>query len=136
VQVVDRKQRRLVRGNVGGEPVEAVQQREGALGGGFLLGVGGFTAASLLCGLAWSSEVLIAARVAQGAMAALMMPQILSTTQATFPAGERPKAYGRYVLSSRRSLRARRSLPRRRRSTPSGRRRSATWRLRRGSPCR
>jgi MFS family permease len=32
----------------------------------FLLGVGGFTAASLLCGLAWSSEVLIAARMAQG----------------------------------------------------------------------
>jgi EmrB/QacA subfamily drug resistance transporter len=62
----------------------------------FLLGVGGFTAASLLCGLAWSSEVLIAARVAQGAMAALMMPQILSTIQATFPAEERPKAYGMY----------------------------------------
>jgi EmrB/QacA subfamily drug resistance transporter len=62
----------------------------------FLLGVGGFTAASLLCGLAWSPEVLIAARVAQGAMAALMMPQILSTIQATFPAEERPKAYGMY----------------------------------------
>jgi EmrB/QacA subfamily drug resistance transporter len=62
----------------------------------FLLGVGGFTAASLLCGLAWSSEVLIAARVAQGVMAALMMPQILSTIQVTFPAEERPKAYGMY----------------------------------------
>jgi hypothetical protein len=32
----------------------------------FLFGVGGFTAASLLCGLACSSEFLIAARVAQG----------------------------------------------------------------------
>jgi EmrB/QacA subfamily drug resistance transporter len=62
----------------------------------FLLGVGGFTAASLLCGLAWSSEVLIAARVAQGAMAALMLPQILSTIQAAFPAEERAKAYGMY----------------------------------------
>jgi hypothetical protein len=40
------------------------------------------------------------------------------------------------VLSSPLSSRARRSLPRRRRSTPSARRRSATWRLRRGSPCR
>lgn len=66
----------------------------------FLLGVGGFTAASLLCGLAWSSEFLIAARVAQGAMAALMMPQILSTIQAAFPAEERPKAYGCTAPSS------------------------------------
>jgi hypothetical protein len=38
------------------------------------------------------------------------------------------------VLSSRLSSRARRSLPLRRQSTPSARRRSATWRLRRGSP--
>ena len=37
-------------------------------------------------------------------------------------------------LSSPLSSRARRSLPLRRRSTPSARRRSATWRLRRGSP--
>jgi EmrB/QacA subfamily drug resistance transporter len=62
----------------------------------FLLGVAGFTVASLLCGLAWSAEVLIAARVAQGAAAALMMPQILSTIQAVFPPEERPKAYGMY----------------------------------------
>jgi EmrB/QacA subfamily drug resistance transporter len=62
----------------------------------FLFGVAGFTAASLLCGLAWSPEVLIAARVAQGAMAALMVPQILSTIQAVFPPEERPKAYGMY----------------------------------------
>ena len=40
------------------------------------------------------------------------------------------------VLSSPLSSRARRSLPLRRQSTPSARRRSATWRLRRGSPCR
>ena len=39
-------------------------------------------------------------------------------------------------LSSPLSSRARRSLPLRRRSAPSARRRSATWRLRRGSPCR
>ena len=62
----------------------------------FLLGVCGFTAVSVLCGLAWSPEVLVAARVAQGAMAALMIPQILSTIQASFPAEERPKAYGMY----------------------------------------
>ncbi len=40
------------------------------------------------------------------------------------------------VLSSPLSSRARRSLPLRRQSTPSARRRSATWRLRRASPCR
>ena len=33
VQVVDREQRRLLKGNVGGEPVEAVEDREGALCG-------------------------------------------------------------------------------------------------------
>ena len=33
VQVVDREQRRLVKGHVGGEPVQAVEDREGALGG-------------------------------------------------------------------------------------------------------
>jgi EmrB/QacA subfamily drug resistance transporter len=62
----------------------------------FLLGVAGFTTASLLCGLAWSPEVLIAARVVQGAMAALMVPQILSTIQAAFPPEERAKAFGMY----------------------------------------
>src|SRR5206468_4652290 len=40
------------------------------------------------------------------------------------------------ILSSPLSSRARRSLPLRRWSTPSARRRSATWRRRRGSPCR
>src|ERR1700751_2330049 len=32
----------------------------------FLVGVVGFTAASFLCGLAWASSVLIAARAVQG----------------------------------------------------------------------
>ena len=51
---------------------------------------------------------------------------------------QRPRAgfSGLLSLSSPLSSRARRSLPRRRRSTPSERRRSAIWRLRRGSPCR
>ena len=43
---------------------------------------------------------------------------------------------GGELLSSPLSSRARRFVPRRRQSTPSERRRSATWRLRRGSPCR
>jgi hypothetical protein len=36
VQVVDRKKGRLLKGHVGREPVEAVQEREGALGGSSL----------------------------------------------------------------------------------------------------
>jgi MFS family permease len=41
----------------------------------FLLGVGVFTLASLLCGLAPSSILLVLARVLQGAGAALMFPR-------------------------------------------------------------
>lgn len=62
----------------------------------FLVGVAGFTLASLACGLAQSPEVLIAARVVQGGLAALMIPQILSTVQVAFPPDERPKAFGMY----------------------------------------
>jgi len=40
----------------------------------FLIGVSGFTVASLICGLAPNPVALIAARVFQGLMAALMYP--------------------------------------------------------------
>src|ERR1700722_16203133 len=49
----------------------------------FLTGIGAFTATSLLCGLAPNATALIVARVLQGASAALMVPQTLSTIQAT-----------------------------------------------------
>jgi EmrB/QacA subfamily drug resistance transporter len=62
----------------------------------FLVGVAGFTLASLACGLAWSAEALVAARVVQGAFAGLMVPQVLSTINVSFPSEERPKAYGLY----------------------------------------
>ncbi|WP_033390368.1 DHA2 family efflux MFS transporter permease subunit [Kibdelosporangium aridum] len=60
----------------------------------FLLGMAGFTAFSLLCGLAWTPEVLIGARVLQGLSAAVMIPQVLSTMYATFPPSERAAAGG------------------------------------------
>jgi MFS family permease len=41
----------------------------------FLIGVTGFTLLSALCGAAQDPGMLIASRVAQGAMGALMMPQ-------------------------------------------------------------
>jgi EmrB/QacA subfamily drug resistance transporter len=47
----------------------------------FLIGMAGFTVASLLSGLAHTTEMLIGARFFQGLMAAIMVPQILSTIQ-------------------------------------------------------
>jgi len=61
----------------------------------FMAGVVFFTAASLLCGLAWSPAALLAARVAQGAGAAIMTPTALSIISTTFTEGtERNKALG------------------------------------------
>lgn len=60
----------------------------------FLIGVAGFTLASALCGFAANPEMLVAARVLQGATAALMVPQVLSIVHATFPAHERGKVFG------------------------------------------
>ncbi|GCB48515.1 MFS transporter [Streptomyces sp. NL15-2K] len=60
----------------------------------FLIGIGGFTVASALCGFAANPEMLVASRILQGAMAALMVPQVLSIVHATFPAHERGKVFG------------------------------------------
>jgi EmrB/QacA subfamily drug resistance transporter len=61
----------------------------------FMAGVLLFTAASLMCGLAWSPTVLLAARVVQGAGAAIMTPTALSIISTTFTEGsERNKALG------------------------------------------
>ncbi|GAB2754695.1 MFS transporter [Streptomyces bullii] len=60
----------------------------------FLVGIGGFTVASALCGLAVNPEMLVASRLLQGGMAALMVPQVLAIVHATFPAHERGKVFG------------------------------------------
>jgi EmrB/QacA subfamily drug resistance transporter len=61
----------------------------------FMAGVLVFTAASLFCGLAWSPAALLAARVVQGAGAAIMTPTALSIISTTFTEGaERNKALG------------------------------------------
>jgi EmrB/QacA subfamily drug resistance transporter len=61
----------------------------------FMAGVLFFTAASLMCGLAWSPAALLAARMVQGAGAAIMTPTALSIISTTFTEGaERNKALG------------------------------------------
>jgi EmrB/QacA subfamily drug resistance transporter len=60
----------------------------------FVVGLIIFTLASLACGLAETGEMLIAARVVQGAGAALMNPATLSIISATFPPEQRGMAIG------------------------------------------
>ncbi|WP_333778999.1 MFS transporter [Streptomyces sp. IBSBF 3136] len=62
----------------------------------FLVGIGGFTLASALCGFAANPEMLVASRLLQGGMAAMMVPQVLSIVHATFPAHERGKVFGMF----------------------------------------
>jgi EmrB/QacA subfamily drug resistance transporter len=70
----------------------------------FVVGIVVFTAASLACGLATSSEMLIAARVLQGAGAALMNPATLSIIAATFPPRQRGTAIGIWAGTSAMAL--------------------------------
>jgi EmrB/QacA subfamily drug resistance transporter len=62
----------------------------------FMLGMASFTFFSLLCGLAPTAATLVAFRVAQGASAAFMVPQVLATIQATRTGEQRAKAIGLY----------------------------------------
>lgn len=64
----------------------------------FLAGVTGFTLTSLWCGLAQSGLELIAARLAQGATAALMVPQVLATLHLLFADHARSRAFGIYGI--------------------------------------
>ncbi|GAA0622420.1 MFS transporter [Kutzneria viridogrisea] len=65
-----------------------------------LTGLVVFTVASLLCALAASGPWLVAARVLQGASAALIPPQVLGTIQAALPENRRPRAMSRYAAVS------------------------------------
>lgn len=62
----------------------------------FLTGLAGFTALSLLCGLANSAAMLVVMRVLQGLAAALMFPQVLSIIQTTFAGEERSRAFSMF----------------------------------------
>lgn len=64
----------------------------------FLIGVLGFTVMSLACGIATSPEMLIVARLLQGATAGLMVPQVLSIIHVTFPKGQQGKVFAVYGM--------------------------------------
>jgi MFS family permease len=64
----------------------------------FISGIAGFTVTSLWCGLAQSGPELIAARLAQGATAALMVPQVLATIHLLFADASRARAFGIYGI--------------------------------------
>ncbi|MFE3853501.1 MFS transporter [Streptomyces griseorubiginosus] len=62
----------------------------------FLAGMAAFGLTSLACGLAPSAWALVAARVAQGAASAAMLPQVLATIQSATAGPRRARAMGLY----------------------------------------
>jgi MFS family permease len=62
----------------------------------FLTGLATFALTSLACGLAPTAWTLVAARVAQGAASALLLPQVLATIQAATSGSQRGKALSYY----------------------------------------
>ncbi|MGH3703838.1 MAG: MFS transporter [Agromyces sp.] len=60
----------------------------------FLIGIAGFSLASLLCGLAGSIEVLIGARVLQGLFAALLAPAGVAVIRTVFPPEKLAMGFG------------------------------------------
>ncbi|MBI4942391.1 MAG: MFS transporter [Actinobacteria bacterium] len=63
-----------------------------------LLGIGLFVLGSLLCGLAWSMPVLIAARAVQGLGAGAVQPMVMTIVADMYTVQERSKVQG-YVAS-------------------------------------
>jgi MFS family permease len=62
----------------------------------FIAGLSAFTLTSLACGLAPGATTLVIARAAQGAAAAIMVPQVLSIIQATTTGEHRARTLGYY----------------------------------------
>ena len=65
----------------------------------FFAGMAAFTLASAVSGLAPTSDILVVARLFQGAAAAMMVPQVLSIIRVSFPARERRIALGVYGMT-------------------------------------
>ena len=66
----------------------------------FSIGLAGFLATSVLCGLAWNMEALIAFRLLQGAAGALVVPGSLAIITASFEGETRGRAFGIWAGAS------------------------------------
>lgn len=60
----------------------------------FVIGLSGFTIASLLCAIAPNIELLVVARFVQGVAAGTQMPQVLGLVQQLFQGPARARAFG------------------------------------------
>ncbi|UUE34767.1 MFS transporter [Pectobacterium aroidearum] len=60
----------------------------------FVVGMAGFTLASVLCGLAHSAGFLIGARILQGLAAALLFPQVYASIRVNFDGDDSRRAFG------------------------------------------
>jgi EmrB/QacA subfamily drug resistance transporter len=66
----------------------------------FVIGLLGFGASSMLCGIAPNMELLIAGRVVQGIFGALLVPSSLAIITASFDGPERGRAFGIWAAAS------------------------------------
>lgn len=66
----------------------------------FVIGLIGFGVTSLICGLSPNMELLIAARLAQGAFGALLVPTSLALINANFEGPERGRAFGIWAAAT------------------------------------
>lgn len=66
----------------------------------YMIGLAGFAAMSLVCGLAPTTTLLIVARVLQGVFAALLVPGGLAIINTNFPPAGRGKAIGQWTAWS------------------------------------
>jgi EmrB/QacA subfamily drug resistance transporter len=66
----------------------------------FVIGLAGFGAASLACGLAPTMEILIVARLVQGAFGAFLVPTSLALINANFEGAERGQAFGIWAAAT------------------------------------
>jgi EmrB/QacA subfamily drug resistance transporter len=62
----------------------------------FLIGIAGFTLASLVCGLAPNAAVIVAGRLLQGAFGALLIPQGIAIMTSTFTRDMMSKAFSAF----------------------------------------
>jgi len=66
----------------------------------FVIGLAGFGASSVLCGVAPSLELLIVGRLVQGAFGALLVPTSLALISVTFEGAARARAFGVWAAAS------------------------------------